>query len=328
MSIVTLLLFVLVFLLIVQYMLNNTKVLTLIKRKKLNGDIHTLLQDYHFNNYKDLRKSNSRKIFIHVPNERNSRKWNDFGGRTSNELNMDLILLCIQSVVHYLGKDYDVILYDNESVRHLIKEENEEDLCNIQYPSQVSGVDLKQWESYCKAKILYIYGGIIMEPHFYFIKTPTLGELFPNQFTICHYANEGLNVSEKKMIPNCHDWISAPKKDKTTKLYMKYKEYLCIHHYSQDHKFFDKSFEKLYTLPYIEPKKMGMIDSKNNVVHAPDLLSKQDLNLDDSLQCLYVNMNYFKTYRKYQWLLRMNKNQLLSMNNYLGEFMNQHHLNI
>ena len=65
MSIVTLLLFVLVFLLIVQYMLNNTKVLTLIKRKKLNGDIHTIGNSRSYRSF-DIsflqKKYNGKKV--------------------------------------------------------------------------------------------------------------------------------------------------------------------------------------------------------------------------------------------------------------------------
>ncbi len=327
MSIVSLLLFGFVFLLIVHYVFSQNTMIVELDRPKNDVDVNTLLQHYYFDNYKNLKASKKQKIFIRVYNERNARKWNDFGGRSSNEMNLDLALLCIQSAVYYLGDDYDIVLYDNTSVGRLIEEEDEEDLCNVKNPSQISGVDLKQWESYCKAKILNTYGGIVMEPCFYFTRKPTMKELFPQSMTICHYTNEGLNVSEKQSIPNCSNWISAPKQNSDIQLYMKYMEYLCVNHYTADHKYFDKTFQKLYSLKYLNPKLIGTMDSQNKPVYTTDLLSKRNIKFDNSLLCLFINLDYLKKYRQHQWILRMNSTQLKQMNNYLGEFISQHHWN-
>ena len=325
MSIVSLLLFGFIFLLIVHYVFSQNTMIVALDRPKNDVDVNTLIQHYYFDNYKNLKTSKKPKVFIRVYNERNSRKWNDFGGRVSHDMNLDLALLCIQSVVYYLGDEYDIVLYDNTSVGRLIEEVNEEDLCNIKEPTQISGVDLKQWESYCKAKILATYGGIVMEPCFYFTRKPSKLELYPQSMTICQYTNEGLNVSAKKTIPSCSNWISAPKQNSDIQIYMKYMEYLCVNHYTADHKYFDKTFQKLYSLRSLNPKLVGTMDSQNKPIYITDLLSKQDIAFDSSLLCLFINIDYLKKYRQHQWVLRMDIDQLKKMNNYLGEFISLHH---
>lgn len=324
MSILSLLIFGFVFLLIVQYIFSQNNIIVPVKNVKNNVDINTLLEHYYYDNYKNLNHSTKQKVFIRIPNERNERNWSDFGARTSTHMNCNLSLLCIQSVVHHLGDDFDIVLYDNNSVSDLIKEKNEEDLCNVKYPSQISGVDLKQWENYCKAKILNVYGGIVMEPSFYFIRKPSLKELFPQSMTICHYTNEGANVSAKDVIPNCTHWISAHKNDEDIQLYMKYMEYLCINHYSSDHKNFDKTFQKLYALRHLDPKLIGTKNSEGNPIYTTDLLTKEEIHFDDTMLCLFINTDYIKKYRKHQWILKMSVDQLKKMNNYLGEFMSQY----
>ena len=42
-------------------------------------------------------------LWIHIPYELNSRSWESFYGRMSNELNMPYIYLCIKSIVEKLS---------------------------------------------------------------------------------------------------------------------------------------------------------------------------------------------------------------------------------
>ena len=174
MSILTLLLFGFVFLLIIHYILNNTYVVELLEKKKhpsLDMDEDTLIEHHMFYNYNKLESLQKNKIFIHLPYERNERNWINFVSRSTKRLNLDICMLCIQSIIKQLGDEMEIILYHNDNVKDLIGEMNESDLCNVQNPAQLSGVDLSQWESYCKAKILYLYGGIVMKPYFYCLNT-------------------------------------------------------------------------------------------------------------------------------------------------------------
>ena len=325
MSILSLILFGIVTLLIIQYMLNNTMVISALKiNPHRNVDVGSIFEQHMFDNFIHLEKSTKKKIFIHLPYEKNERNWLDFGARSSNDLNADICMLCIQSVIRHFGDDADIVLYDNNNVKDLIGEKNKDDLCNIQNPSILSGVDLKQWESYCKAKIIYTYGGVVMEPYYFFTQKPTDHTLFPNRLTICHEANEGHNISSKPFIPTTNHLISAPKQNEDVSLYINYLKMMCVNHYSADHKHFDKTFEKLYALNYIDPKKIGVMSSQNKPIYAPDLLSKQAIDLDHQSFCLFINVPYLKKYRKHGWFLKMNEAQIKNSNTFIGEFITLH----
>ncbi len=325
MSILSLILFGFVFLLIVQYVLNQMTVMEVVQyRSNQNVDMANMIDQHRFENYKYFEKLKRKKVFIHIPYERNTRSWLDFGARSSNNLNLGICMLCIQSVIRHLGESMDIVLYDNNNVKDLIGESNEEDLCNIENPSILSGVDLKQWEGYCKAKILYKYGGIIMEPYYYFIRKPEEKILFPPSLTISQEVNDGHNVSQQTLIPTTNHWMSAPKKNADVRIYIQYLQHLCVHHYSEDHKHFDKTFEKLYALHHIHPKKMGSVDTRGDPVYVNDLLSKRNIEMDSDMFCLFINIPHLKKYRKDGWILKMNETQIKQSNTYLGNFIVLH----
>lgn len=326
MSILTLLLFGFVSLLIIHYVLNNTYVLDLVEKKELptlDMDEDILIKHHMFNNYTNLESSHKNKLFIHLPYERNERNWINFGSRSTKRLNLDLCMICIQSVIKQFGDQMEIILYHNDNVKDLIREMNQSDLCNTKDPSKLSSVDLTQWESYCKAKLLYKYGGIVIEPYYFFIKKPSKNVLFPKSLTLCHEINT-TNVSEKSFIPTTNYWMSAPARDVDVGIYIKYMNYLCVHNYSSSHKHFDKTFEKLYKLNYIHPKSIGCADKNNKSVHVSELLMTHNIEYDSSLFCLFINVPQLKKYRKNGWILKMNESQIRKTNTFLAEFIQLH----
>ena len=324
MSIIQWILLIIAILFIVNYIVGEANIQILNKPTKHNIDEDSVLEHHYFQNFINLETSSKKKIFIHVPYEKNQRKWDDFYGRSSNQLNIELCNLCIKSIIYHCSDNYDVILYNNNNVKDLIKEQNEKDLCNIQNTKMLSGVDLIQWENYCKAKILYKFGGIIMDPYFFFYKCPKDNILFPNTFHILQHTNEGLNVSSNELIPSTNYFMCCPRKDKNMKLYIIYLEYLCVHHYSLDHKHFDKTFEKLYALDSYDSKYMGIVDINNKPVQVRELFLKQEIIFDSNAFCLFINIPFLKKYTQHGWILKMNESQIKNSNIFIGEFIRQH----
>ena len=288
-----------------------------------NLDIEYIpIENYYIDNYSNLSSLTRSKIFIHIPSEMNQRKWLDFGSRNTTSLNLPLSELCIQSIIKNCSTKYDIIIYNNSTVNKLFADESETDLCNIKKPELLSGIDLKQWEHYCKAKLLSKYGGVVMEPNFFFMKCPSRHILFPNQFTICNIPNEGKNVSQRSNVPNSFYIMSSPKNDSNLEIYIKYLHELCVKHYSEDHKHFDKTYEKLHLLPSYDPALLGIKDNNDEYIHASNILdSHNDLLLNKNCFCLFINIDYFKKYRKHGWVLRMDPQQLRSSNTFLSRVM-------
>lgn len=323
MNIFTCILIVIIVFIVINCTLYNGNVKR-VTHNNINIEEQTLLEHYYFQNYIDIQNSKKKKIFIHMSYEPNQRDWSDFYGRTSKEMNLDICVLCVKSVIYHCSSKYDVILYNNNNVKELLQEENKEDLCNIENPNVLSGVDLLQWENYCKAKLIYKYGGIVMEPYFFFYKCPDQNMLFPNSFTVLHHVNEGLNVSSNALIPSSNYFMSCPIQDSDMRLYLTYLEYLCVHQYSLDHKHFDKTFEKLYALRQYESKYMGITDTQNNPIESRDLLSQKEILLDSKAYCLFVNVPFFKKYTQHGYFLKMNKQQIKESHTFIGEFIRQY----
>ena len=322
MSIIQFFIYVFIIILIILVIrLNRTE--SVFKEEKKTLEYKTNLMDYYFKNYINLNHITNQKIFIHIPYEKNERNWINFGSRSSKELNNDLIVLSIRSIIETCGEQYTIVLYDNTCVGELIQEINEEDLCNIKHPEMLSGIDLKQWESYCKAKILYKYGGIVMNPYFIFKHCPN-DELFcPELFTITHLTNEGFNVSNQTIIPTSCYLMSAPKNNSDVEIYIKYLQYLCTNHYTIDHKKFDKSFESLYALNSYDPKLIGCLDKNNNIIYTNDIMSDKMIELNYNHFCLFINMDIIKKNRNFNWILKLNENEIKESKTFIGKYISE-----
>ena len=172
-----------------------------------------------FKNYIDINKLNHNKIFIHISQERNERVWESFMSRTSNDLNLDICALCIESVIIHFSKYFDIVLYTNDDVSDILANDCDH-IVNKDY-KLLSGIQLSQWESYCKFKILYKYGGIVMNPSFLFNKCPSNSNILqPNELTICEIQNEGTNVSNYQHIPDAHHMAISSKENPDVKLFL------------------------------------------------------------------------------------------------------------
>ena len=266
---------------------------------------------YYFKNYKKIYNNEIPKIFIHHQPERNGRNWESFGSRMNNDSNLELTNLCINSVVNVYSDDYDIIIYNDDDVKDLINDVDDV-ICNISNPSLLKGVDLEQWVQYCKTKILYLYGGVVMEPMFYFLKNKESYKLFKNVFTVAELNNDGLNVSNKIFIENSDYLMSSPANDEKLLNYCNHLKNKCIHNYSVEKHYFNDESDILNNLNKYDKETLGILTNKGLQVHVEDLLSNNKIELHDSSICVFIDINNLKKYTKNGWILRMNKEQLVN----------------
>lgn len=318
---ISLFLYACVIALVIHYLIYQYNIVKVSNSNIMDSDEDEHISNYYLDNYLHMDRLRKDKIFIHIPFEMNSRSYLDFSSRNSTELNIPLCEMCIKSVIKHCSSNYDIVIYTNYNAKHIIADEDKDDLCNISNPERLSGVDLRQWESYCKARILKKYGGIVMEPTFFFMKCPNKNILKPSVFTISTFANEGRSVSENLTIPSTSNLIGSPKNDNNLNLYCEYLKNQCVNHYSEDHKHFDKSYEHLSLLPSYCPKMIGVMDSQNNVIYTNYLLQDKLINLHYDTFCLFIDIDYLKKYRKYGYILTMSEKQILESNTFLSKIM-------
>ena len=322
MKIIDIIFFVMI--IIVFYNVIKYKIIDDYKYNKLckNSDEDYDLNLFNFDNNKSLKNSTLPKIFIHYQPERNERNWEDFGSRSSYDYNLELSNICIKSFIKCYSSYCDIIIFNNDNVKELINDESDI-ICNIINPSLLKGIDLEQWERYCRAKILYLYGGIVLKPVFYCLNSNN-NLLFRDEFTVANINNNGVNVSNKLFVANPDYLMSSPAKDRKLLRYCNYLKKLCINNYSVDKHFSNDEYEFLSTLPTYNEVHLGLIDINYDQIHMEDLISNRPLKVHKSAFCLFIDIDNLKKYTKYGWILKMNKNQILDSNIAISHIFKQH----
>uniref|UniRef100_A0AB39JEF0 Uncharacterized protein n=1 Tax=Florenciella sp. virus SA2 TaxID=3240092 RepID=A0AB39JEF0_9VIRU len=312
--------FLIIIILLIILVVYNPNQYCVVKNEKTPLCRSEKISNCFYKNYNDIDKLTRPKVFIHISDERNERNWINFGSRTTTDLNLGVCELCIETTIDSLICNYDIILYTNDDVKHIVNDKDDY-LCNIENVELLSGTDLKQWESYCRFRILYKYGGIVMSPCFLFSKTPSNSVCDVKQLTVCNTLNEGLNSSNERIISTGDFMILAPEKDKYVKIYLDYLKQLCYHFYTSDSKYFDKNMEHLLNLNSLSPQDIGIADSNNREIHIENILSSENIKLSSSNFCLFVNIDLLKKNRKYGWILKMNKDQIKESNFFLANYL-------
>lgn len=294
--------FLAIIVLLVLFIFNSNCYSILPKKRKL-CDCEKI-EDCFFDNIISMEKSTKPKIFIHIEDSSNI---------------LGLTELCIESCMKYCSSTYDIILYTNRDISKMIDEKDNK-LCNIENVELLGGQDLKQWEEYCKFKILHKYGGVVMKPHFLFSAHPEYKDFVSEKLKICHVNNEGVSVSNKLIIPSSCYMVSAPKNDPITKIYIDYLSKKCQNDYTSDAKYFDKTFEKLHYLDNFSEESIGVVDTNNTLVHLDDILNNRPIKFASNNYCLFINMDLLNKKRHSGWILNMSKEQILQTNSLLSNY--------
>ena len=95
------------------YMLIFIMVIAFFYRRFLDKYDNEELQNYekikkYLLNDSSIAKSKKPILWIHIPYELNSRSWESFYSRTSTNLNLPFINLCIQSIIDKCGKSFKI----------------------------------------------------------------------------------------------------------------------------------------------------------------------------------------------------------------------------
>ena len=123
-----------------------------------NNDEYTLIKKYLLNE-SPLYKDNKPKLWIHTKYEYNSRIWKSFFSRSSFDLNQPYIHLCIRSIIHHCGNDFNIILIDDNAFQKLIPSWD----IDFQFVAEPLKSHLRELGL---AELLYFYGGMIVPSTF------------------------------------------------------------------------------------------------------------------------------------------------------------------
>ena len=117
-----------------------------------------------FINETQVKKTNKPILWIHIPYEKNARIWENFYSRMTDNLNLPFMYLTIKSIIDNNVWDFHVCLIDDDSFTKLLPK--------WQVPmNNLEETALSKYRKLGLIKLVYEYGGFVVEPSFLCFKS-------------------------------------------------------------------------------------------------------------------------------------------------------------
>ena len=257
----------------------------------------------HLLNKSNLATIKKPILWIPIPFEYNSRKWESFGSRTSNELNMDILYLTVKTTVEHCGQSFHIVLIDDTSYGKLLPGWNVD---HSKLPSPLK----EQMSFLAQMKLIYYYGGMVIPASF--VCTNDLYNLY---YDTCVYKKDisFINLSSGK--PSV-SFISTYKNNSNMKNILNELEYI-ISRNNTDSVWFDKEINKVFQshakeLPGCH---VGIYDKSKNIITIDQLMEEKGLELCDTSFGLYVPLCQLKNRTMYNWMIYLDHAEIMQTNN-------------
>lgn len=276
------------------------------------NDFHNEFVDIDSYFYSDsyVKQSKRRKLWIHIPFEKNSRKWDNFGSRTSTDLNLAYMILCMKSIIDYCGSSYDIIIIDDTNFANLLK--NDIDM------SKLSGSLKDKYREMCLMQILYEYGGVMVPPSLYLRKS--IKEIDRTDVWYVAEIGNQSNVAYSPMYPATL-FTGSPAKNAELQAY--------IQHYSEEIKndfgeqslHFSKNYMRTHNIAYLDGKLIGVKDKFDKPIKLEDLMENKQILLDDKHIGVYIPHSELIKRTKYNWYCSLNAEDVLKCKVFISNYM-------
>ena len=270
------------------------------------------INDFFFKDIKHLSRSTKRKLWIYIPLEKNSRKWSNFGSRSSYDLNLDYIALCIKSIIDYCGQYYDVILFDDSNLPHLLPDQN------VDY-NKLSGELLEKYRQYSILKILYTYGGVVI-PYSMILRKSIVSIDKDNTFYVSEMSNQGENSSFGEYVYSTKMMGSNINNPILGEYINKYSD-ICLKDLTNECKYFSEQLLKKMDIPMLNGKIIGTKTKNDKPILLEDLMDTKPIQLDPSHVGIYIPHEELMKRTKYNWYAYLTSEQVLETNVFISKYM-------
>jgi hypothetical protein len=276
------------------------------REKSREEEIHKRQEEVCLDDFfycpKRLAKMKRRKIWLHIPTERNSRVWADFGSRSSNHLNLSVMNLCIKSILDWCASSYDIIIYHDQHIGELLG-------LDIDL-TRLSGEELDHARYKYNLEILYLYGGVQLPPTLY-LRNNFKHQDVPDRWFVCDRLNTNVEMS----IFGPSAFITgSPENDPQLRAYL------------------DQLLPESFQLNYFREHGIFVLDgsifgtknTKGDPILLEDLFSNQKLRLPEYHLGVYLPYQELLSRNTYKWFCKMSERQVLSCQCALSYYILDH----
>ena len=270
-----------------------------IQKEELNIIKKYLLNDDIDNTIEKLSAIKKPIIWLHIDYVKNSRHWESFGSRNSNELNQDYLYLTIKSIINKCSDYFHIIIVDDDSFCKLL-ENNTIDLNIVSDPIKSNLRTLNIM------KLLYAYGGLYIENSFILFKS--LDKIYEN------------------FMPSTK-FIGCVNECKKMKEFMNHLEILYSSDYSNSATIEDLVNKWLLInsqnneIDLIDGQYIGTKNINNKLINLEDIMCSTFLELNNKCYGLYVPSDELLKRNKYNWFCKLNSKEVLEANTNLSKYL-------
>jgi hypothetical protein len=259
-------------------------------------NLHLIKTDYDskvklLNNH--IIYSNKPNIWILVPNDINSRKWDSFGSRTSKKLNVPFVNMCIDSIVKRCGNDFTINIIKDSSFSEFLPDWK----YTVKHAPDIEKDKLRKLGL---LKLVYYYGGLIVPCSFLCEKN--LIDLYDRPISF-ETTNNSINNDKNLFLPTIEFFGSKKHNKFVEKLIKQYELEEDVITNKIGHLIKDNS-------TVIDGKFIGTKTKENKTVFIDDLFNNCDLIECGERYGVLLPLNDIINKSKYAWFSRMSVSQI------------------
>lgn len=295
-------------------------------KRKYDGDED--LSKYHlvkkFLLNEDTELGNTRGkpiIWVHSDYNVNAKNWKSFNSRNSTNLNQKYVEMCVESVVKYSGKSFNVCLINDDSFSKLIPGW-QIDMSLISNPIK------KHMRILAIAKILYYYGGLLLPNSTLLLKDvkPLYEEMMSYK---CMFVSEMVSrnsTSVNTRFYPSNKLMGCKKKSNEMDKLIKKIELLLSRDNTDEMDFEGEVDRELYKMcnngeiQLMNGSIFGNKTKDGKVVLVDDLLNLSYVNFDRNMYGIYLPKEDIEKRTKYNWFGRLNREQILKANTVISKY--------
>ncbi len=286
-----------------------------------NLDASQIIKKYlvNGNNANDISVGIKPKLWIYLPYEKNSRKWESFNDRSSLHFNQPYTNLTMKSVIDKCQHDFDIAIIDDNSFEHLLPD-HKTHCKNFAKPLKDNLRKLYVME------ILYKYGGFLVPYSFLCFKN--LIEIY-NKCTAdhgCFIVENISNNSYGKSFSPDSSFMGAIKENKTIEEFI---EFIKKYNYdlTNNSKFtnnLDRWCHKQVTnnkMSMLEATMIGTKKSDGRPLILEDIVGTTIPNFKQETLGIYIPSEELKTRHKFAWFTYLSEQELLTSNTVFTKYL-------
>jgi len=291
------------------------------RQREENTENYNDIQKYLLNDT-DLAKEKKPILWIPITYDYNSRNWISFGSRSSFELNQPYMYLTVKSIINKCQESFRICLIDDDSFAKLIPGWS----VNMK---TISTPVLDYIRSLATAKLLYIYGGMIVPPSFLCMKD--LIELYNmgtsgDKMFVCETVDRNITSTTHEFYADT-SFMGSPKENPVMKELIDFiqrkvsSDYTAQAEFLGDFNRWCNTRAKKGQVILIPGKLVGTKTMNDETILVDDLLSNDYIDLYPQAYGIYIPAKEILNRRHYEWFARLSPKQVLESNVIISKYI-------